>query len=485
MLTSPESEIDLLLQDTWLQVISLRHGPEFKSGEGRLLWERCVADVGRVRQALEDAGLDEQNRQSILYAQCALLDEVVKGRSSQDESCMQWHDFPLLEHFQGTLMTSDKLCNHMRDVLAEPSPNISVLTCFHRVMMLGFLGGYRSLNDPERTRLVEALNAQVPPFTYPQMHPILAEALPERGMTGFFSHWPKRQGFKGRAAAPQMAVNLDDLPEPSYRQPIVLVCGDLPQPWPHNSSVFTVNQGCWIRVAQAQDLYQLVKQLLWLRPQWGRQLSVLVSVCPQQHSDMASLTSRLTALRGQISQLRKETHHALPLLLNGVVGSSMMSELLWQAAISGEGVNVWRESQVPCSIASWVTTGGAMAMRQQVLMNSLMTWFYQHVKSAFINDNPDMPKVLPAAVLWGIAPSLQGWQSANVWSAWLSRRTALSHSAGWLPASTASVSSLLPDFILPLLPEGSGLSSRRRGWCLALGLTTAAAVLAVLYSGWN
>ncbi|KAE9681127.1 DotU family type IV/VI secretion system protein, partial [Enterobacteriaceae bacterium TzEc077] len=27
-------DIDALLQDTWLQVISLRHGPKFQDGEG-------------------------------------------------------------------------------------------------------------------------------------------------------------------------------------------------------------------------------------------------------------------------------------------------------------------------------------------------------------------------------------------------------------------------------------------------------------------
>lgn len=43
-------DIDALLQDTWLQVISLRHGPTFQDGEGRTLWERCIDDVGRVQR---------------------------------------------------------------------------------------------------------------------------------------------------------------------------------------------------------------------------------------------------------------------------------------------------------------------------------------------------------------------------------------------------------------------------------------------------
>lgn len=53
-------DIDALLQNTWLQVISLRHGPTFQEGEGRVLWERCVADVERVQQTLKEKGRDSR-----------------------------------------------------------------------------------------------------------------------------------------------------------------------------------------------------------------------------------------------------------------------------------------------------------------------------------------------------------------------------------------------------------------------------------------
>ncbi|WP_409977670.1 type VI secretion system baseplate subunit TssF [Pantoea vagans] len=96
-------DIDALLQNTWLQVISLRHGPQFQEGEGRALWDRCVADVERVQQALKAAMLDAENCRHILTAQCALLDEAVKGRGVQDDACVQWYDIPLQGHFLGTM----------------------------------------------------------------------------------------------------------------------------------------------------------------------------------------------------------------------------------------------------------------------------------------------------------------------------------------------------------------------------------------------
>ncbi|WNY86915.1 OmpA family protein [Leclercia adecarboxylata] len=280
--------------------------------------------------------------------------------------------------------------------------------------------------------------------------------------------------------------HLDDLPEATYRQPVVLVCGDLALAWPHPSPVLTVTQGCWIRVEDHQDLAQAVRQILWLRPDWGRQLSVMVSVCPQKHTDSEWLTSQLIALRWQISQLRKETGHSVPLILNGQIGSAMTNDMLWQAAIPGEGMRVWREYSAPGSIATWVTTGGTPAMQQQVLMNSLMNWSHQHVQAVFMDENPDMPVIAPAAMLWGMGPILAGSLATSAWTVWLSRHTAMQQVAGWQPVGTDStVISPFPDFILPLLPEGRGLTPRVRTWRCVLGLFTLAAIAALLSSGWN
>ncbi|WNP34881.1 type VI secretion system protein TssL, short form [Enterobacter kobei] len=193
--TTVPIDIDALLQDTWLQVISLRHGPIFQDGEGRMLWERCIADVERVQRELRARELDEASSQHILTAQCALLDEAVKGRGVEDDACVQWYDIPLQGHFLGTMDAGDTLCDRMRDVLREPAPDHAVVTCFQRVMMLGFLGSFRSLNDPERQKLVNALNEHVTPFSYPQNHPVLAECHAGRGMGGWLVSWPVRIGL--------------------------------------------------------------------------------------------------------------------------------------------------------------------------------------------------------------------------------------------------------------------------------------------------
>ena len=188
------SDIDALLQDTWLQVISLRHGPQFQEGEGRALWERCVTDVERIQRTLKDSQPDDASSMHIITAICALLDETVKGRGVEDDACVQWYDIPLQGHFLGTMDAGDTLCDRMRDVLREPAPDRAVLTCFHRVMMLGFLGDFRALDDPDRLKLVQALEDQVAPFSYPQDHPVLADSR-AGGRGRWLSSWPVRIGL--------------------------------------------------------------------------------------------------------------------------------------------------------------------------------------------------------------------------------------------------------------------------------------------------
>jgi len=193
--TAASIDIDALLQDTWLRVISLRYGPTFQDGEGRTLWEHCIADVERVQLELKASELDEASCQHILTAQCALLDEAVKGRGVEDDACVQWYDIPLQGHFLGTMDAGDTLCDRMCDVLREAAPDHAVVTCFQRVMMLGFLGSFRSLNDPERQKLVNTLSEHVTSFSYPQAHPALAESRTGWGMGVWLASWPVRIGL--------------------------------------------------------------------------------------------------------------------------------------------------------------------------------------------------------------------------------------------------------------------------------------------------
>ncbi|WP_280283009.1 type VI secretion system protein TssL, short form [Pseudomonas sp. BN415] len=154
-------DIDALLQDTYLLVVSLREGAVALSG--RELWRHCCEQVESLRNALKEAGVSQRSIDCISYAQCALLDETVLGHAG-DEAHASWASEPLQAKFFSRHQAGESLYEDMREVLRQPAPDPQVLTAYQRVLMLGFKGRYRDLQDPEREELLSALDAQVSPL---------------------------------------------------------------------------------------------------------------------------------------------------------------------------------------------------------------------------------------------------------------------------------------------------------------------------------
>lgn len=290
-----------------------------------------------------------------------------------------------------------------------------------------------------------------------------------------------------RVALKGTVFSSDDLPDAAYRQPVVLVCGDSPQAWPEGASVLTVPHGCWVRVAENQALDVVARQLLSLRPEWGRQLSVMVSICPQQQQDHEVLSSRLLALRWQVGQLRRESGYSLPLVLNAHVGSALVSECLWQTRLVGEPVSMWPNISARSPSDRWLAAGGSMALQQQVLMNSLTEWFRQEVIAVLADSNPDMPSIYPVCVVWGVSSSFCTALKTSLWTRWLQQQTGLVQVAGWLPTEDEDLtqSSMLPEFVMRLLPEGRGLTPRQRACRAALWTLVLGGIVAFCCSAWN
>ncbi|MNH17414.1 hypothetical protein D3C79_770840 [compost metagenome] len=175
-------DIDALMQDTYLLVVELRHGTEAHSSPQ--LWSRCVADVEHVRATLQERGLDRRSIDLISHAQCALLDETVlacaEGRAHED-----WAMETLQAKFFSSHQAGESLYEDMRTALREASVHPHVLTVFHRVLMLGFLGRYREANHPERQQLLTAISAQVPPLDTSQSLVVQLGSGPRMPMWGW------------------------------------------------------------------------------------------------------------------------------------------------------------------------------------------------------------------------------------------------------------------------------------------------------------
>lgn len=93
-----------------------------------------------------------------------LLDETVLSRGGMDDGQAIWMKDPLQSHFFNTLQAGELLYERMKQVLQEPAPAQAVLTCFHRVLLLGFRGRYQDPVAPERDQVISTLNGLVAPF---------------------------------------------------------------------------------------------------------------------------------------------------------------------------------------------------------------------------------------------------------------------------------------------------------------------------------
>lgn len=181
-------DIDALMAQTWLIVAQLRHGGLVTDGPA--LYAACKAQVESVREALEREGLGAESIDHITYAQCALLDETVMNRKSEvqqaenaqavvsgdsapdalnmtlDAGQRAWRSAPLQAVYFGSLRAGGALYDRIAEVLRQPAPEPAVLTCYQRVLALGFQGQYSlsGVGQSQRDEVIAALNERVPPL---------------------------------------------------------------------------------------------------------------------------------------------------------------------------------------------------------------------------------------------------------------------------------------------------------------------------------
>ncbi|HAV1831580.1 TPA: DotU family type IV/VI secretion system protein [Enterobacter hormaechei subsp. steigerwaltii] len=190
-----DTDIDALMAETWLTVAQLRHGGEVSDGPA--LYAACKGQVESVREALERAGYDSESIDHISYAQCALLDETVLNRKpaekttapgtdepgtvdmassdkygdtapkiTLDAARKAWRSAPLQMVYFGSLRAGGALYDRIAEVLRQPAPEPAVLTCYQRVLALGFQGQYSlsGVGQSRRDEVISALNERVPPL---------------------------------------------------------------------------------------------------------------------------------------------------------------------------------------------------------------------------------------------------------------------------------------------------------------------------------
>ncbi|WP_047608641.1 OmpA family protein [Rahnella aquatilis] len=284
--------------------------------------------------------------------------------------------------------------------------------------------------------------------------------------------------------------HFDGLPPEKYRLPVVLICGDGLTSLFGTYTVHQTAQGCWLRVDECNSLRQYVRQLLSQRPEWAKQLAVMVAVNPQQHSDERTLTTCLYELRWQMVQLRRDIRRPLPLFLSSTIATSTVAVPVWLSQQQTQPVTLWPIVTMPETLANWQRQEDnalqAARIKQTLIFNQQNDWLNTHVLPALQACNDDVACVAVQQVILHQVSALGGMVPASLWQHWLATHAALTQVAGWHPqAETGQDPLLFPDFIFADLPSGHGVSSRRRALRHGITLLTVAAVVALCSSAWQ
>lgn len=289
------------------------------------------------------------------------------------------------------------------------------------------------------------------------------------------AYWHKK---KGQVVADDVWPS--SLPPETYRQPAVLVCGDMSAHLFTDSPVRQVSEGLYLPVSDEEQLVARVERLLTLRPAWASQLAVAYTIMPGIHRDVAVLAGRLRRFAHSMAIVRRRAGVNVPWLLwSGLSGSPLLERANspWFICTGGEvQVATSAETTMP---AQWIAQSGAQERSQRLCYllkaESLMQWLDLNVLAELNGPEAKCP---PLAMTVGLVPSLPAVDN-NLWQLWITARTGLTPDI----ADTGTDDALpFPDALLRRLPRQSGFTPLRRACVTMLGVTTVAGIAALCLS---
>lgn len=172
--------IDTLLQDTYLFVMDIHHQPALIRDEA--LYARAVKLVEAVQASLKAVKASEDFIDHILYAQCAMIDDVVLNSASSSDNSV-WLHAPLQTVFVGQMRAGEVMPERTRALLREPVPDPRLLVLYQRLYGVGYSRAWIE-KYPEHARrektdeLAESLNALVPAGERPLSAALVVERRP-------------------------------------------------------------------------------------------------------------------------------------------------------------------------------------------------------------------------------------------------------------------------------------------------------------------
>ncbi|MBF7997614.1 OmpA family protein [Rahnella laticis] len=255
--------------------------------------------------------------------------------------------------------------------------------------------------------------------------------------------WAKR-----RDVYVDTSTRLDNLPEASFSQPVVLVCGDKLDVLFGDTTVRVTPLACYVKTDPAKPLSVFVDAVLSQRPGWIRQMSMLLSVAPETHADEAVFRAEIKSWRQQFHRLQKRIGCRIPVLvscwLNGPASPWFVG--------AADGKMVVREDETGATLLDeWLSTASMQAQSTRHVLATGLDAACVWLRSVLLDEmqRPEnlAPPVRPVGI--GVRFVALSGITDNLWSVALQRRTSLS---ALIPLQAGQEGVLpFPDPLLPLL----------------------------------
>lgn len=286
----------------------------------------------------------------------------------------------------------------------------------------------------------------------------------------------------------KLAANVS-MPPASFRQPVVLVCGDgleglFGSIADHQLAVRVTHQGCYVRVPALDLLPNVTESIQALRPGWGPQLSVMFIINPAAHSDEAELAGRIRTFRHQAT-LAGRQGASMPLTLVSYFHASR-GEAPWFCWTGGQPTPRVLDAGACADLADWLqqptdSSWRAMRMQAGVQLENAAAWLHKVVLPHFNACTAGTDQ--GSTVCWAVrpVPELPQALEGNLWAQWLRKKVAL---ADPRPAVTNAMLPF-PDPLLSLIPLRGQRTSVQRAGIIAIWMFALAGAVALANSAWQ
>ena len=277
------------------------------------------------------------------------------------------------------------------------------------------------------------------------------------------------------------------LPAATYRQPVVLVCGDglaglfgaVPD---EQLALRTTSQGCYVCVPALDQLLSETTGIQALRPDWGGQLSVMLVTNPGEHTDAAELAGRVRAFCNQLALVRKRGV-TLPLMLVSYVQAAK-GKGAWFSWDAGQPHPLVREAGACINLSDWQLQAAdnatyAARLCSGVQVSSAATWLKETLLPHVETRDAHHPLVCAITLV----PVLPQAVAGNLWQQWLRDKIGLVDAQQTVDETNPILP--FPDPLLSLLPLNTQRSPVLWASVAALWLFAVAGVVALVSSAWQ